>query len=203
MIARIRGDHDTRWGRWRPDATHESSAARVPSTDLQQRVPQAAPKRWGVWRFVAAGRRSPLRGSRRPDRSRPPRARHRCRRRHERGWTRTRQRRSTTLRGCARSSSSRGSLGLTARRCIQAAGLTSATSPASLSWFGESLSTGALRCSSCTRRCGRETGRSCSAIGLRVGRPSIFSPAAWCASEDHSQSNPAATWLLPRPCPKA
>ena len=55
MIARIRGDHDTRWGRWRPDATHESSAARAPSTDLQQRVPQAAPKRWGVWRFVAAG----------------------------------------------------------------------------------------------------------------------------------------------------
>jgi hypothetical protein len=55
MIARIRGDHDTRWGRWRPDATHESSATRAQSTDLPQRVPQAAPKRWGVWRFVAAG----------------------------------------------------------------------------------------------------------------------------------------------------
>jgi hypothetical protein len=55
MIARIRGDHDTRWGRWRPSASYESSATRAPRTDLPQRVPQAAPKRRAPRGFLAAG----------------------------------------------------------------------------------------------------------------------------------------------------
>jgi hypothetical protein len=55
MIARLRGEHDTRWGRWRPAAAHDSSALPTLASDLPRHPPHASPRRWAVWRLLAAG----------------------------------------------------------------------------------------------------------------------------------------------------
>jgi len=54
MIARIRGEHDRRWGRWRP-AARDAGAAPASGSRGPKPQPQALPKRRSVWAFLVAG----------------------------------------------------------------------------------------------------------------------------------------------------
>lgn len=54
MIARTRGEHDTRWGRWRAGVTREARAAPAPGMPRRQRQAGALPWRRSLWTFLAA-----------------------------------------------------------------------------------------------------------------------------------------------------
>ena len=113
MSTRIRGEHNTDWGPWRPRASHGGATATAGSlASLNQPTRLAVAGRLGRRSGEAsAGYRR--RGNTPLWRSSPcllrraacfpqRRRRTRCRRRRGRGWTRMRRRRSTTPRGCAR-----------------------------------------------------------------------------------------------------
>ena len=55
MIARIRGEHDTRWGRWRPGAARDGAATPAPGVPPSQRDAKASLWRRALWVCLAAG----------------------------------------------------------------------------------------------------------------------------------------------------
>ena len=55
MIARVRGEHDTGWGRWRPAADRDVGAAPGPEVPRSQRERKALPWRRASLASLAAG----------------------------------------------------------------------------------------------------------------------------------------------------
>lgn len=52
MIARIRGEHDTRWGRWRPTSGRDAGDVRAPSAPGRRSARKPVLKRRAVWALL-------------------------------------------------------------------------------------------------------------------------------------------------------
>src|ERR1019366_10077062 len=97
MIARIRGEHDARWGRWRPTKARETAdvPARQTALVVDRQSGSDAPRRRVLWSSligvsVAVGCLTAIWWLS------PARRAPRCQRRREHGWMPTRPQRSTT-----------------------------------------------------------------------------------------------------------